>query len=108
MYEVRVLSDTCDPGQQSSYSVALAVVTTPVWCDVVEPRTPPSGTIQPDFTDVSAFVDKFRNAPTAVTMAEIDVNPTLPNQDLNFSDISDVVDSFRGLPYTYSGPVPCP
>ncbi len=107
-YELRAISDSCDPQQQASYSPPLDVITVLRWGDVITPFSPPSPTVQPDFGDVSALVDKFRNAPNAPTMARADLYPSLPDQSLNFSDISMVVDAFRGLAYPFPGPTACP
>jgi hypothetical protein len=107
-YELRAISDSCDPQQQASYSTPLAVVTVPRWGDVVTPFSPPSPTLQPDFGDISALVEKFRNLPNAPAMARADVYPSLPDQILDFSDIATVVDAFRGVAYPFPGPTPCP
>jgi len=107
-YELRAINDTCDPQEQGSYSTPLEVVTVPQWGDVVAPFNPPSATVQPDFGDISALVDKFRNAPNAPPMTAADLYPSLPDQLLDFSDISLVVDAFRGAAYPFPGPTACP
>jgi hypothetical protein len=106
-YEVFAITDQCPPEEQAG-AAPLEVLTIPRWGDLVEPFSPPSAAVQPDFGDISAMVDKFRNSPIAPAMARADMSPTLPDQILDFSDISLVVDAFRGRPYPFSGPSACP
>ncbi len=106
-YEIRTISDACPPQEQVG-ATPLEVITIVRWGDVVLPFSPPSGTVQPDFSDISAMIDKFKNAPGAVAMSRADVSPNVPDQVLDFSDISLVVDAFKGLPYPFAGPASCP
>lgn len=106
-YEIHAITDGC-PLEDQLMATPLEIVTVPRWGDVVAPFNPPSPTVQPDITDISALVDKFRNDPSAVPMARADVFPNVPDQVLDFSDISMVVDAFRGLPYPLAGPSACP
>jgi len=90
-------------------SAALEVATTR-WADLVSPFNPPSLTIQPDLSDVSAVVDKFRGAPGAPIKVQALLAGDMPDLDgdVDFTQISAAVDAFRGTPYPNSGPVACP
>jgi sugar lactone lactonase YvrE len=106
-YEVHSIVDGCNL-QEQFQAAGLVVLTVARWGDVIVPFNPPSLTVQPDLADVSAMVDKFRNLEFAVSMNRADVSPDLPDQVVDFSDISLVVDAFRGTPYPFPGPIPCP
>lgn len=106
-YEIRSITDSC-PLQDQAEAIPLEAVTVAHWGDLVEPFNPPSTSVQPDFGDISAMVDKFKNAPSAQAMALTDMYPNTPDQVLDFSDISLVVDAFKGRPYPFPGPTACP
>jgi hypothetical protein len=83
------------------------------WGDVANPFNPPDASIQPDVADISALVDKFRNAPGApwkvqALLAGAPGNPfgeithEVLNVDFSFSHISMCVDAFRGVAYPYT------
>jgi len=68
--------------------------------------------VQPDISDVSALVDKFRNAPSAPIKARGllagepgnafgEITPAVLSVDFGFSHISACVDAYRGAPYPY-------
>ena len=119
IYNVEQLASTCEgretdpaclPGG-SDVSQQLPTRTTR-WSDVEIPYNPPSPTIQPDITDVSSLVDKFRNAPGALNKARGilagipgnpwgEVNAEALSADFGFSHISAGVDAYRGVPYPY-------
>lgn len=106
-YEVQAAA--CDVGDENNYSGDFTV-TTAKWGDIVEPFSPPSPTVQPDFADVSALLDKFRADPGAPIKARTQLQPNVPDpgSSINFIDISDCVDAFRGESYPYPGPTNCP
>lgn len=75
------------------------------WADVVTPFNPSPG--QPDFADISALVDKFKNAPGAPIKARalligkdgfgnIDIA-----EQFSFAHIAGCVDAFRGMHYPH-------
>lgn len=77
------------------------------WGDVISrttPSGPPDGEV--DFADISALVDGFRSAPTALPLFRLDLFGCVPNQVIDFIDISGGVDAFKGL--TYEGASLCP
>jgi hypothetical protein len=82
------------------------------WGDVRTPYNPPDPSAQPDISDVSALVDKFRNAPGAPIKARgllvgIPGNAwgvmdsALVGVAFGFGPIAACVDAFRGAPYPY-------
>ena len=77
--------------------------------DVTSPfAAPPPAAAQPDFTDISAEVAKFKGdlEPSKVFALVRDNVPPV-DAKVNFTDISAVVDAFKGYVYPYSGPCPC-
>jgi len=78
--------------------------------DVEQPYNPPSATGQPDVTDVSQLVNKFKNLSGAPVKAIAQLQPNLPelNADINVLDILAVVDALKGTKYAFSGPCACP
>jgi len=104
-FAVQMVSDCCPAlTEEACYSEVL-VGSTGQWGDVVLPF---GGGSQPNFTDVSAIVDKFRGVATAVITARADLAPNVPDTVANFTDISIDVDAFRGFAYPFGGPQPCP
>ena len=106
-YEIQAVDANCDPQVESNFSAGL-LLTTAHWGDVVAPFNPPDPRTQPDFIDISALVDKFRNLPGAPLRAQVDLEPEVPDQIIDFLDITAVVNAFRGLGYPFAGPCPCP
>jgi len=121
LLEVRVLDETCDPYDPTSFPETLTVQMSAAG-DVVgfdrNPQddvwAPPQGVV--DFVDISALVDKFRNLPSAPRKARADVinsnvDQPVPDRKVDFVDISYVVDAFRGVAASPPGPPvvdPCP
>jgi hypothetical protein len=68
----------------------------------VDSWTPPQGTA--NFDDITAVVDKFKNAPNAPRKPRADVDPAVPDLKVDFGDIPAVVDGFRELRYPYAVP----
>jgi len=99
----------CDPGNEANYSAVLSTLTS-IWGDVTDPFNPPSTTQQPDFSDVSAVVDKFKNIEGAAIKARAQLHPNVPDPSaqVDFDDISACVDAFTGQSYPYPGPSDCP
>lgn len=80
------------------------------WGDVQVPFNPPDASAQPDFGDVSALVDKFRDQPGALNKVRTKLHPDIPNMntDVDFTDISECVNAFKGNGFPFAGPLPCP
>jgi len=111
-YEVQTLVEGCDSGADINFSAVLELATSR-WGDVQAPYNPPSPTVQPDVTDISALVDKFRgilgapNKPRALLAGEPgnafgEITPAVLSVDFSFAHISACVDAFRGVPYPYT------
>jgi hypothetical protein len=109
VYEVQWITVGCQESSEVSFSSPLTISTTR-WGDVEDPFNPPSPTVQPDVSDISALVNKFRSAPGAPIKARALLSGNIPDPtfDLSFAHISDCVDAFRGQGYPYSGPGTCP
>jgi len=108
LYEVQAVDRSCenDLSNPACYSTSLAL-STAKWGDTTSPF---GGASQPNFSDVTAAVDKFRNLSTALPKARIQMQPNVPNPAaaINFADISSVVDGFRNFVYPFAGPSVCP
>ena len=111
-YQIQALVDGCDAGVESNFSAPILAVTAR-WADVAGPFNPPDASVQPDISDVSALVDKFRNTPAALTKVRGllagapgnifgAITPDVLSVDFGFSHISSCVDAFRGVPYPYT------
>jgi hypothetical protein len=91
---------------------APAPVTTARWGDTVGrfasgAWTPPDGRV--DIVDASAALDRFRGAPRAPPLAWCDIAPAVPDGAVDItSDVVGILGGFRGLPYPYATPSPCP
>ena len=108
-YTVQAVSNAaCDLFDPAAYTAPLVLTTTSVWGDVVGANNLalPNGIV--DFVDISASVDRFKNAPGTQSRTWFDIAPNNPMQgvnfDIDFNDISTVVDAFKGLDYPFSGP----
>ena len=106
-YQVENLAASCAGNEASCPAVSAALeVKTTRWGDVETPYNPPATDPQPDTSDISALVNKFKSAPGAPIKARallfgdsrgrIDIAP-----DFSFSHISMCVDAFKGSPYPY-------
>jgi len=114
MYEVENVPSGCMGIESTCATVSAPVqLTTARWGDVQSLQNPPSPTVQPDITDVSAIVDKFRNTPDALTKSRVllsgfpgnpygEISPSQMGLDIDFSHISACVDAYRGAPYPYT------
>jgi len=107
-YSLQAVDSTC-PGSlanENCYSAPL-IVETGQWGDLVAPFENVS---QPDFGDITAAVEKFKDMAGAISKTRAQVQPNLPDpaSAITFSDISAVVDAFKGFAYPFAGPTPCP
>ena len=106
-YEVENLAASC-AGSESVCTAVSAPLTiaTRRWGDITLPYNSPDVSPQPNTSDISALVDKFKSAVGAPIKARallagdnrglIDIAP-----DIGFTHISQCVDAFKGLPYPY-------
>ncbi|MEK6674279.1 MAG: thrombospondin type 3 repeat-containing protein [Planctomycetota bacterium] len=111
IYEVQVIDISCAEGLniESHYSAPLTIATGK-WGDVVAPFHVSGGTNQPNFQDVAAVVNNFKDAPGAPINAFAQMGPNIPNPvgNVSFLDVAAVVSSFQGKSYPYAGPSHCP
>lgn len=111
IYRVEMLSSPCsDPNGSSCVVQDMGEFVTGRWADVSPPFERDLPGTQPDFNDIGAMVDRFRNSFGAPSKAQSQLQPNAPDPDGNFSftDISNGIDAFRGMGYPYPGPIPCP
>lgn len=111
VYTLENVAVSCQGNEANCNDVSVGLeVGTTRWADIVIPFNPPSNNVQPDVTDISALVDKFRNAAGAPIKVQALLAGDMPdlNGDVDFTQISAGVDAFRGVPYPNSGPSPCP
>lgn len=109
VYDVQMVSQDC--GNEGTQEVSiLLTLTTSRWGDLVPPFSSPSELGQPNFTDIGAAVESFKNIVTAPGKVGARIQPNIPSPDVevSFSDISAVVDAFKGIAYPYEGPTSCP
>ncbi|MBI4141977.1 DUF4215 domain-containing protein [Candidatus Woesearchaeota archaeon] len=99
LYEVQETAQECGTEKPECFTSPVQIKTSK-WGDIDN-----SGSVT--FTDISKLVDKFKGYTTAPKMAQADVSPNTPNQDVSFVDISAVVDAYKGLAYPYAGPASC-
>jgi subtilisin family serine protease len=109
-YAVQAVREGCDLSNAANYSPSLGTSTS-LWGDVVGDTfvggmwSAPQGTI--DFNDITAEVDKFKNAVGAPVKARSDLAGDTPDQVIDFNDISEAVEVFKGGGYPFAGPT-CP
>jgi len=108
-YDIQTVPAGCDTNSEANFSSPLRVVTAR-WGDIEAPFSPPDGSQQPDVTDISALVNKFKNATGAPIKARAALVGNIPDlgADIDFGHISACVDAFKGVPYPSPGPGPCP
>jgi len=108
-YDVQMIVQGCYTADEANYSAALAMVTSR-WGDVETPFNPPATDPQPDTSDISALVNKFKSALGAPIKARAllaggnargTMGPAEISPDFNFTHISLCVDAFKGMPYPY-------
>jgi len=110
-YEVENLAASCAGNESSCVAISAPLeVKTTRWGDVETPYNPPSPDPQPDTSDISAMVNKFKSALGAPIKARAllagsnargAIGPGDISPDFNFTHISLCVDAFKGLPYPY-------
>jgi hypothetical protein len=102
IYDVQTIEEGCSTTAESSYSPALELRMSG-WGDVVSdctttPCGPPNGRVDVT-TDVTAVLDKFKNSLNALVTARADIEPQVPDQKINISDVTFALDAFRGRSY---------
>jgi hypothetical protein len=110
IYEFQAVVEVCGTVDESLYSSDLSM-STGRWGDVVQPYQAPSPAplSQPNISDITAIVDKFKDRPSAIVKprAQLQGNSVNPASAISISDVALCVDAFKGLVYSFSGPTSC-
>lgn len=110
LYTVEAISASCFSIGAENYSLPFRTVTGD-WGDVVgECGTlvcgVPDGTV--DITsDIVSILNRFGNRPGAPPKVSVDLEPNIPDQKINISDVVFALDAFRGLEYPFPGRSDC-
>lgn len=110
-YTVGRLSGNCLGNETNCTLVSASLeLATTRWGDIDSPFNPPATSAQPDVSDISAMVNKFKSALGAPSKIRVALagDVTDLTQDIGFAHISACVDAFKGLPFPYAGPAACP
>lgn len=107
---VQAIDQVCNAPPEGDFSASYTIAGSG-WGDLtgdcgVTPCTPPDGAV--NFIDISGVVDKYKNLDDAPIKARTDPGGDMPDLHVDFADILRAVDAFRGEPYPFDGPSPCP
>lgn len=114
-YSIRAVDEVCLLTEESSFS-ELMVIANSRWGDLIgEPCTsdgicpPPDGSVD-IVIDVTSVLDMFKSSRFAPRKARSDVEPSILDFKINFTDVKVVLDAFRGepSPCVLSTTSPCP
>ncbi len=111
VYEVHEIEEAC-VGSIEGFSTPPLTVETVRWGDVAAAFTDGQWGSPDDaidiVADVVAMLDKFSNRAGAPVTARADVEPAVPDQRINITDVTRILDGFRGLPYPFAiSATPC-
>ena len=109
VYEVRALDCECDLTEPVGASDPFAIETS-AWGDTIQTcEECPCGPSDGDVTivDCKAVIDRFVNAPCAPIKARVDLEPAMPDRQINITDALACLQGFQGVPYDLSVPVGC-
>jgi hypothetical protein len=67
---------------------------------------PPNGGV--NILDATAALARFINLPDAPPLPACDLQPERPDGVVDIQDIMYIIDAFRGFPYPFDDPAPCP
>lgn len=110
VYEIESVKINPGPCDTAAYISKTADSTIRPWGDVVGPWngsawTDPDGFVNQN--DIDAVTDKVMGETFAPPLARCDVDPNIPNNAANASDIAKISDAKNGSSYPYAGPVSC-
>ncbi|MBI1825866.1 MAG: hypothetical protein HY287_05915 [Planctomycetes bacterium] len=114
LYTIDQLNVSCQGNEQNCSDVAATTqVETARNGDCFPPyqdRTTGAPLTQPNISDVSAIVDKFKGVPTAISRTRAQLVPSTIgiNQRVSITDVATDIDAFINLPYYQAGPRNCP
>lgn len=108
LYEVKRLRADCTDFDTCGWD--LGSFRTGRWADVVPPFEINAPGTQPDISDISGVLSRFRNAFACPSKAQAQLQPNIPDpsRKVNFHDIAEAVGAFRGYAYPFPGPTNCP
>lgn len=113
VYAIQAVEEACGAVLVATDAPALNLVNS-AWGDVAGPFDPVAEQwTGPDqrvdvVTDILAVLDKFSNRPNAPSKVRCDVEPTVPDQRVNISDMTHLIEAFRSRPYPFTpATVPC-
>lgn len=106
-YVLDVMEESCNAEQASSFSPPVEIVQ-PIWGDAVglscltfETCSPPDGSVGIT-SDVSAILEMFKNSKFAPGKASTDVEPSLLDDKINFTDVVQILGAFSSQPYPFA------
>lgn len=114
-YIIQAIDKVCSLSDPTNFSFPLSYLNS-IWGDVIGPDclsretcTPPDGTVS-IVSDVSTVLEMFKNSSFAPGKARADMEPSLIDLKINFTDVTQVLDAFTSKPYPFSPPssTPCP
>lgn len=105
-YDIQLIAEECATTIEENFTSPLAL-TNQKWGDVAPPF---GGASQPNFGDITALVEAFKQIEGAILKPQAQLQPNIPNPQLaiNFADITADVEAFKGNEYPYAGPGSCP
>lgn len=111
-YAVRRVAYSCQGVESVCTAVSQPLILkTQRWGDVMAPFQDAHATAaltQPNISDVTAIIDKFKNSPTAPVVARGDLNPAVPDTVVNIAHVASVIDGFKAFAYAFADLTKCP
>ncbi len=111
-YDVRALDISCQGSEENCLVVSCSTqIKTSRWGDVASPFNPPGTTVQPNFGDVAALIDKFKSVPGALSKVRAflvgddafgSFSTSTMILDFDFSHIAISLDAFKGKNYPHT------
>ncbi len=111
IYEMQAVEEACTNSPEGFSTPALTMEASR-WGDVgaafAGGQWGPPDDLVDIVVDVVAVLDKFSNRPGALTTSRADVEPAVPDQRINITDVTRVLDAFAGTPYPFTiSTTPC-
>lgn len=106
IFELQVVTETCDIGNEGSFSGAAQVTTSRLGDTIGNcssnsvPCTPPDGSA--NINDVLAVLGAFTSVPNTITKPRADLEPSCPDLLINIADALLALTGFAGLNYPFN------